>query len=55
LNRPGIDAPNHLVERGDRDDMTVMAFTVTGERIVAIDSLGDPDRLSQLDIPGIGD
>jgi hypothetical protein len=32
-----------------------MAFTVRGERIVAIDVLVDPDRLSRLDLPALAD
>jgi hypothetical protein len=30
--------------------LSVMAFTVTGGRIAAIDVLADPDRLRQLDL-----
>jgi len=30
--------------------VAVMGFTVTGDRIVAIDSLGDPERLAALDL-----
>jgi RNA polymerase sigma factor (sigma-70 family) len=32
---------------------SVMAFTVKGGRIVAIDSLSDPERLRQLDLPAL--
>jgi hypothetical protein len=30
---------------------SVLAFTVRGGKIVAIDGLADPDRLSRLDLP----
>ena len=30
---------------------SIMAFTVVGQRIVAMDTLGDPDRLARLDCP----
>jgi RNA polymerase sigma-70 factor, ECF subfamily len=33
--------------------MFVMAFTVTGGRIVAIDVLADPDRLARIDLPSL--
>lgn len=33
--------------------MSVMAFTVTGGRIVAIDVIADPDRLGELDLAGL--
>jgi RNA polymerase sigma-70 factor (ECF subfamily) len=32
----------------------VMAFTVTGGKITAIDALADPDRLRRLDLPAFG-
>jgi RNA polymerase sigma factor (sigma-70 family) len=35
--------------------MAVMAFTVAGGRIVAIDALSDPDRLRQLDLAAFTD
>jgi RNA polymerase sigma-70 factor, ECF subfamily len=35
--------------------VSVMGFTVTGGKIVAIDGLGDPDRLSQLDLAVLDD
>jgi RNA polymerase sigma-70 factor (ECF subfamily) len=35
--------------------MSVMAFTVVGGRIVAINALSDPERLARLDIPGLTD
>ncbi|MEU6737777.1 RNA polymerase sigma factor SigJ [Streptosporangium sandarakinum] len=34
--------------------LSVMAFTVTGGRIAAIDVLSDPDRLNRLDLPLLG-
>lgn len=37
----------------DRRVITVMAFTVTGGKIIAIDSLGDPDRLRQLELDAL--
>jgi RNA polymerase sigma-70 factor (ECF subfamily) len=33
--------------------LSVMAFTVAGGRIVAIDVLADPDRLRALDLAGL--
>jgi RNA polymerase sigma-70 factor (ECF subfamily) len=35
--------------------LSVMGFTVTGARIVAIDVLSDPDRLSRLDLTVLDD
>jgi RNA polymerase sigma-70 factor (ECF subfamily) len=35
--------------------MFVMAFTVSGGKIVAIDVLADPERLQQLDLAGLDD
>jgi hypothetical protein len=35
--------------------VSVMAFTVTEGRIVAIDALGDPERLSALDLSALDD
>ncbi|MFE6127979.1 RNA polymerase sigma factor SigJ [Streptomyces sp. NPDC056437] len=35
--------------------LSVMGFTITGGKIVAIDILADPDRLSRLDLTFIGD
>ncbi|WP_192764641.1 sigma-70 family RNA polymerase sigma factor [Actinomadura algeriensis] len=34
---------------------SIMSFTVSGERIVAIDILSDPDRLARLDLDGLAD
>jgi RNA polymerase sigma factor (sigma-70 family) len=39
----------------DGQPVSVMAFTVTDGKIVAIDALGDPERLSQLDLAVLGD
>jgi hypothetical protein len=33
---------------------SIMAFTVRGGRIVAIDALGDPERLRDLDLAFLG-
>jgi len=41
--------PGVLVTHDDRI-VAVMAFTVSGDRIVAIDNLGDPERLTRLDL-----
>jgi RNA polymerase sigma-70 factor (ECF subfamily) len=35
--------------------VSIMGFTVTGDKIVAIDALGDPDRLSRLDLTALDD
>ncbi|MFD2416275.1 RNA polymerase sigma factor SigJ [Amycolatopsis pigmentata] len=40
-----------LVNTADGDLVSVMSFTVSGNRIVAIDILADPDRLARLDLP----
>jgi RNA polymerase sigma factor (sigma-70 family) len=34
---------------------SIMAFTIAGERVIAIDALGDPERLARLHIPGLDD
>ncbi len=49
--RPALvnGAAGVVVAAGDRP-MFVMAFTVTGGRIAAIDVLADPDRLARLDL-----
>jgi RNA polymerase sigma-70 factor (ECF subfamily) len=39
----------------DARPVSVMGFTVTGGKIVAIDALTDPERLSGLDLTGIND
>jgi RNA polymerase sigma-70 factor (ECF subfamily) len=39
----------------DGEPVSVMAFTVTDGRVVAIDALGDPERLSQLDLAVLDD
>jgi hypothetical protein len=36
-----------------RSRLSVMGFTVTDDKIVAIDALGDPERLSRLDLSEI--
>ena len=33
--------------------VAIMDFTVVDDRIVAIDALADPERLSQLDLPAL--
>lgn len=47
-------APGVVVAPHDRAQV-VMAFTVTGGRIVAIDVLGDPERLADLDLSAVLD
>jgi RNA polymerase sigma factor (sigma-70 family) len=44
-----------VVVTGDGRLVSVMAFTVSDGRVVAIDALGDPERLRALDIDGITD
>jgi RNA polymerase sigma-70 factor (ECF subfamily) len=39
----------------DGRPVAVMGFTVADGRIVAIDALGDPERLDRLDLSGLGD
>jgi RNA polymerase sigma-70 factor (ECF subfamily) len=39
----------------DGQPVSVMGFTVTDGKIVAIDALGDPERLSQLDLAVLDD
>ncbi len=39
----------------DGAPISVMAFTVTGGRIAAIEALGDPERLARLTLPALGD
>jgi ketosteroid isomerase-like protein len=39
----------------DGQTVAVMGFTVTGGKIVAIDALGDPERLRTLDLTGLDD
>jgi RNA polymerase sigma factor (sigma-70 family) len=43
-----------VVARGERR-FSIMAFTVAGGRIVAIDALADPARLRELDLPILDD
>ena len=58
-----LAAQKHFGEKGpaedvvvtiDRRPVAVMGFTVTNGRIAAIDALGDPERLSRLDL-GVAD
>ena len=44
-----------VVVAPDGQPVSVMAFTVTGGKIVAIDSLTDPDRLRQIDLAVLDD
>ena len=44
-----------MVVTADGRMVSVMAFTVAEGRIVAIDALGDPDRLARLDLAGFTD
>jgi RNA polymerase sigma-70 factor (ECF subfamily) len=44
-----------VVVAPDGRPFSVMAFTVAGGRIVAIDALADPERLGRLDLSGLGD
>jgi RNA polymerase sigma-70 factor (ECF subfamily) len=39
-----------LVAPGGRP-FSIMAFTVAGDRIVALDVLADPERLARLELP----
>jgi RNA polymerase sigma-70 factor (ECF subfamily) len=36
------------------EPFSIMAFTVRDDRIVAIDGLGDPERLRALELPVLG-
>jgi RNA polymerase sigma factor (sigma-70 family) len=38
----------------DEGPFSIMAFTVVGDKVVAIDALADPDRLSRLDLSAVG-
>ncbi|MEU6040244.1 nuclear transport factor 2 family protein [Actinomadura sp. NPDC047616] len=42
-----------LVNTIDGRLISIMSFTVAGDRIVAIDILSDPDRLARLDLAGL--
>jgi RNA polymerase sigma-70 factor, ECF subfamily len=44
-----------VVVAADGRPISVMAFTVRGGKIVAIDALADPDRLRLLDLAGLAD
>ena len=39
----------------DHRPLTIMGFTVVDGKIVAIDALGDPERLSRLDLAAVED
>jgi hypothetical protein len=52
--RPVNGAAGVVVAPGGRP-FSVMAFTVTQGRIVAIDALADPARLSELDLTTLDD
>jgi RNA polymerase sigma factor (sigma-70 family) len=43
-------APGAIVRAADGSPFAVLAFTVVGDRIVALDVLADPDRLALLDL-----
>ena len=45
-------APGGVVWMPDGRPFAVLAFTVVGERIAAVDVLADPDRLARLDLGG---
>jgi hypothetical protein len=44
-----------VVVTADGRPVSVMGFTVTDSKVVAIDALGDPQRLTDLDITDLGD
>jgi RNA polymerase sigma-70 factor (ECF subfamily) len=50
-----INGAAGVVVAARRRPLFVMAFTVTGGKIVAIDVLADPERLRQLDLTGLDD
>jgi RNA polymerase sigma factor (sigma-70 family) len=54
--RPAVinGAAGVVVAPGGRP-VSILAFTVRGGRIVEIDSIADPERLDQLDLPVLGD
>lgn len=43
-----------VVVAADGRIVSIMAFTVSDGRVLAIDSLGDPERLASLDVAGFG-
>lgn len=56
LRRPAlVNGVPGLVCLRDGKPFSVMAFTVRGEQIAAIDILSDPQRLSQLDLTALAD
>ncbi|MFY1701283.1 RNA polymerase sigma factor SigJ [Micromonospora sp. WMMA1923] len=48
-----INGAAGIIATTPRGPLSVMGFTVTGGRIVAIDVLSDPDRLHQLDLDAL--
>jgi RNA polymerase sigma factor (sigma-70 family) len=55
VQRALINGAAGVVVTANGRALFVMAFTVTGGRIVAIDVLADPDRLRQLDLAALDD
>ncbi len=56
LVRPAlVNGAAGVVVTVDGRAVTVMGFTVVGGKIVAIDSLGDPERLGRLDLAVLDD
>jgi RNA polymerase sigma-70 factor (ECF subfamily) len=56
LLRPAlVNGAAGVVVTVDGRPVSVMDFTVAGGRIVAIDALGDPQRLSRLDLAALAD
>ncbi|MFB4304671.1 RNA polymerase sigma factor SigJ [Actinomadura sp. GTD37] len=55
-SRPAlVNGAAGLVNTVDGKLYSVMSFTVTGDRITAIDILSDPERLAALDLTGLDD
>jgi RNA polymerase sigma-70 factor (ECF subfamily) len=48
-----IDGTPGVVIIADDQPVTIMAFSVVDDRIVAIDSLADRDRVAGLDLSGV--
>jgi len=48
-----VDDGAGVVVTIDGRPVAVMAFTVVGDRIVAIEALADPDRVARLDLAGV--
>ncbi|MBV2365769.1 RNA polymerase sigma factor SigJ [Streptomonospora nanhaiensis] len=56
VSRPAlVNGTAGLVNTVDGDVFSVMSFTVTGDRITAIEILSDPERLAALDLTGLAD